>query len=216
MQASSSRSALFGLVLSLALPGFALAEGSGPSGPPPPMPSTPAVQPQSPEEKALEDRRQAEDLYNSAYKDVDKAKAELAEAESLSAAGDAKLADKAKKKSESATKRFQKSVDKFQRATQLAPDYHEAWNMLGFCLRKSGDTQKAMQAYWECLRLKPDYVPAHEYLGEAYLEAGNLEKAQAELAWLKDRDPALAAQLDKKIQKFAEIQNAAKTPSGSN
>jgi tetratricopeptide (TPR) repeat protein len=158
----------------------------------------------SPEEKALADRHTAEGLYADGYKECDKAKAELAEAESLSALSDPKALDKAKKKTDSAQKRLAKQIDKFQAATNLDPKYHEAWNMLGFCLRKTGETQKALQAYWECLRLKPDYAPAHEYLGEAYLEQGNIEKAQTELTWLKDKDATLAAELDKRVTKYMQ------------
>ena len=208
-------------VLAVSAPQFSVASGS--NEPPPMPPSNPSLppeadrQPESPEEKAAVNRHDAEELYAHAYKEADKAKLELAEAESLSALGDAKSADKAKKKHESAVKRLGKQVDKFMRATQLDPDYYEAWNMLGYSLRKTGDSKKAFEAYWECLRLKPDYVPAHEYLGEAYLEAGNLEKAQTELTWLKDKDAALAAQLEKHIQKYMETHpEPATTGSGSN
>lgn len=212
--------------LALVSPRLSSASGGGepPSMPPPsPSPSAQPTQPMSPEEKAAADRHTAEGLYADGYKECDKAKAEMAEAESLSALTDPKALDKAKKKSESAQKRLAKQIDKFETATQLDPKYHEAWNMLGFCLRKTGDSQKALQAYWECLRLKPDYAPAHEYLGEAYLEAGNLEKAQTELAWLKDKDATLAAELDKKVAKYLQAHPqtapAASTPasgSGSN
>jgi len=189
-----------------AMPPFAHASGSEPSAPPmppPSMPSTPPAQPMSPEEKAAMDRKEAQELYADAYKECDKAKAEMEEADALAKAGDAKSAEKAKKKTDSAQKRLSKQISKFQRATELDPKYHEAWNMLGFCLRKTGDSQKAFQAYWECLRLAPDYAPAHEYLGEAYLQAGNLEKAQGELAWLKDKDAKLAAELEKHITAYS-------------
>ncbi|HKA24436.1 MAG TPA: tetratricopeptide repeat protein [Candidatus Eisenbacteria bacterium] len=208
------------LLLAWAGPRPSAASGGGepPSMPPPsPPPSATPEQPMSPEEKAAADRKNAESLYADGYKECDKAKAELAEAESLSALSDPKAADKAKKKTDSAQKRLSKQIDKFQQATTLDPKYHEAWNMLGFCLRKTGDNQKALQAYWECLRLAPDYAPAHEYLGEAYLEAGNLDKAQAELLWLKDKDATLAAQLDKKVTKYmqAHPQTAPASSGGS-
>ena len=208
---SDSRRALALLVacavLACAMPRLSFASGGGepPSMPPPSQPSTqPADQPMSPEEKAAADRKTAEGLYADGYKECDKAKADLAMAESLSTLSDPKSMDKAKKLSESAQKRLSKQIDKFLTATNLDPKYHEAWNMLGFCLRKTGDTTKALTAYWTCLQLKPDYAPAHEYLGEAYLEAGNLEKAQGELTWLKDKDPELAAELDKKVTKYMQ------------
>lgn len=150
------------------------------------------------------DRRDAEALYASGWNEVEKARAEMVEADSLTALADPKLAAKAKKKSESANKRLQKAADRFLEATRLSREYHEAWNMLGFCYRKLGDQQKAFQAYWECLRLKPDFAPAHEYLGEAYLSAGNLEKAKGELAWLKEKQAPEAATLEKAIAKYEQ------------
>ena len=195
-------------LLACATPRFSRASGGGepPSMPPPSPPPTaqPADQPMSPEEKAAADRKTAEELYADGYKECDKAKADLAMSDSLAGLSDPKALDKAKKLSESAQKRLAKQIDKFLTATNLDPKYHEAWNMLGFCLRKTGDTQKALTAYWTCLQLKPDYAPAHEYLGEAYLEAGNLENAQGELTWLKDKDATLAAELDKKVAKYVQ------------
>jgi tetratricopeptide (TPR) repeat protein len=186
------------LALALASPP-ARAEGGRPPSDPSPMPSLPTERQPTPEEKALMDRREAEGMYASAWKDVQKARAEMAEAESLLAFTDSKVPEKAKKKSDSATKRLRRSADQFEAATKLSPDYHEAWNMLGYCWRKLGDQQKALQAYWECLRLAPDYAPAHEYLGEAYLQSGNLAKAKDELAWLDAKKAAEAESLRKSI-----------------
>jgi Flp pilus assembly protein TadD len=197
-------------VLACAMPRLSSASGGGepssmPSSPPPQPTTLQADQPMSPEQKAAADRKTAEGLYADGYKECDKAKADLAMADSLSTlTHDPKAMDKAKKLSEGAQKRLAKQIDKFMTATNLDPKYHEAWNMLGYCLRKTGDTQKALTAYWTCLQIKPDYAPAHEYLGEAYLEAGNLEKAQAELTWLKDKDAQLAAELDKKVAQYVQ------------
>src|SRR5438552_382990 len=72
--------------LACASPRLASASGGGepPSMPPSsPPPSSASVQPMLPEEKAAADRHTAEGLYADGYKECDKAKQELAEAESL-------------------------------------------------------------------------------------------------------------------------------------
>ena len=161
--------------------------GSMPSPPPTPSTTFPAGQPQSPEEKAAMDQAHAVDLYKEAYREVDKAKAELAEAATMRAAAgtDAKALKKADDKEKSAQKRLEKSRDKFIEVTTLDPKNADGWNMLGFTRRRTGDTKGAFDAYWKCLALKPEHFGAHEYMGEAYLQDNKLTEARAELTWLK-------------------------------
>ena len=188
------------------------ARGNGGSMPPPPSstPSSfPAAEEQTPEERLVADRRQAEDLYRSAYKDVEHAKAEWQEADSLAVRTDAKAAENAKKKRDSATRRFGKALEGFQSASKLAPDFADAWNMVGYCYRRTGDLEKSFQAYWECLKLKPDHEGAHEYLGEAYLLAGQPDRALSELAWLRERKSLEAANLEASLARYRKDHPAA-------
>jgi len=67
------------------------------------------------------------------------------------------------------------------------PTYYEAWNMVGYCSRKSGDLKRSFQAYEKCLLIEPEYAQAHEYLGEAYLMSGDVAKAKEQLLWLVSR-----------------------------
>ena len=174
---------------------YARADGGGaPSMPPPSTPTSTMdnTQQQSPEEKAAEDKRQADELYAQAYREVDKAKQELADAEQLRAQAKAaaandqkKLAKQADDKADSARKRMEKSRDKFDQVTVLDPQNADGWNMLGFTKRKTGDLDGAFQAYWKCLAIKPEHFGAHEYMGEADLEKGKLDDAKKELAWLQ-------------------------------
>ena len=174
-------------ILALALvAGSALADGGGSA--PPPMPSNPPPGAQapalSPEERAAIAKKKAEDTYAAAYRDVEKAQQEMQEAGTLRAAGDEKSVKKAAKSEESATKRLKKTADKFREVVAVIPDHANAWNMLGYSLRMSGDNDGAFQAYWKCLEIDPQHAGAHEYLGEAYLKTGKLEQARGELAWL--------------------------------
>ena len=160
-------------------PVVALADGGG--MPAPPTSGQPAWSSTMSKEDA--GKLKAAEIYAQAYREIDKAKAELAQAEKL------KLSDmkQSTAKAASAQKRLEKSRDKLVEATKLDPTNADAWNMLGFSRRKTGDRQGAFDAYWKCLALKPEHLGAHEYMGEAYLEEGKIKEARAELAWLKKK-----------------------------
>lgn len=55
----------------------------------------------------------------------------------------------------------------YRQATRLNTAFPEAWNGLGFALRKLGRYDESIRAYHEVLRLRPKYPQALEYLGEA-------------------------------------------------
>jgi Tfp pilus assembly protein PilF len=129
-----------------------------------------------------------------------------ADAEKIYAKG-WELAEEAKKelaagKSDSAKKRFGKALKKFNEATELDPSYYQAWNMVGFCSRKSGDLKRAFAAYQKCLEIEPEYAEAHEYLGEAYLMSGDTARAKEQLAWLRSRKSEEAEELAEKVEAY--------------
>lgn len=163
----------------LAVPAIAFADGGG--MPAPPTSGAPAYSSTMSKEDA--GKLKSAELYAQAYREIDKAKGELAQAEKLKLS-DVKQADA---KTASAQKRLEKSRDKLVEATKEDPTNADAWNMLGFTRRKTGDRPGAFDAYWKCLGLKPDHIGAHEYMGEAYLEDGKLQQAREELKWLKKK-----------------------------
>ena len=119
-------------------------------------------------------------------------------------------------KGDDAKKKFGKALKKFGRATELDSKYYEAWNMVGYCSRQTGDLKRAFDAYDRCLALAPDYEEAHEYLGEAYLKMGDLAKAKEQLGWLRSRKSKEADELEWKIAQAegrAPVPPAAETPS---
>jgi cytochrome c-type biogenesis protein CcmH/NrfG len=160
-------------------PVVALADGGG--MPAPPTSGQPAWSSTMSKEDA--GKLKAAEIYAQAYREIDKAKAELAQAEKLKLS-DMKQADA---KTASAQKRLEKSRDKLAEAVKQDPTNADAWNMLGFTRRKTGDRPGAFDAYWKCLGIKADHIGAHEYLGEAYLEEGKLAQAKEELEWLKKK-----------------------------
>jgi tetratricopeptide (TPR) repeat protein len=60
----------------------------------------------------------------------------------------------------------------------------DAYNLLGFALRKSGDYKNALTYYKIALDYDRDHKGAHEYLGELYVETKQPEKAREHLAIL--------------------------------
>jgi tetratricopeptide (TPR) repeat protein len=184
------RAALACSILALfALAPLALASGSAPSPPPrqepPPSEASPAGFGKSPDSSAAPSRADAEKIYAKGWEISEDAKKELA-------AG----------KADSAKKKFGKALKKFKDAVDMDPTYFEAWNMVGYCSRKSGDLKRSFEAYEKCLLIQPEYAQAHEYLGEAYLMSGDLAKAKEQLLWLVSRKSEQAGELATKIDEF--------------
>jgi tetratricopeptide (TPR) repeat protein len=73
--------------------------------------------------------------------------------------------------------KYDDAIVSFKKAIALNANYAEAYNMLGFCTRKLGNTADAFTFYDKALALKPNFPEAREYYGEAYLQAGDLTKA---------------------------------------
>ena len=78
------------------------------------------------------------------------------------------------------------AIEMFTTATRENPQSADAFNMLAYSYRKSGDLDNAFTNYDKALALDPDHEEAHEYLGEAYLAAGDVAKAEEQLAKLDD------------------------------
>ena len=64
------------------------------------------------------------------------------------------------------------------------PRNADAYNLLGFATRKSGDANGSIQYYNQALTIDPKHLGAHEYIGEAYLMLGRVPDAEQELARL--------------------------------
>jgi len=179
----------FVALISLALlctPSISRAAGSSPPPPPPPreMPSANASAGQT-DSTMIPGRADAEKSYKKGWEISEDAKKQLA-------AG----------KQDDAKKKFGKALKKFREATDYDPKYFEAWNMVGFCSRKSGDLKGSFEAYHKCLEIEPEYAQAHEYLGEAYLMTNDLAKAKEQLLWLVSRKSDQAGELATKIEAF--------------
>lgn len=61
------------------------------------------------------------------------------------------------------------------------PSNADAYNLMGYSLRKSGDHDRALGFYLKAIKLNPKLKAAHEYLGELYVEVGQITKAKEQL-----------------------------------
>jgi tetratricopeptide (TPR) repeat protein len=57
----------------------------------------------------------------------------------------------------------------------------DAYNWLGYAVRRNGDPARAVPIYQKALDIDPKHRGAHEYIGEAYLMLGDVERARQHL-----------------------------------
>ncbi|HZQ01731.1 MAG TPA: tetratricopeptide repeat protein [Reyranella sp.] len=64
------------------------------------------------------------------------------------------------------------------------PRNADAYNLMGYATRKSGDPNGSLVYYNQALGIDPKHLGAHEYVGEAYLQLDRLPEAEQHLARL--------------------------------
>ena len=83
-------------------------------------------------------------------------------------------------------KDWAQAIGLLKKVTAAEPANPEAFNLLGFATRKSGDARGSLQYYQQALTLDPKHIGAHEYIGEAYLMLDELPRAEEHLRKLND------------------------------
>lgn len=78
------------------------------------------------------------------------------------------------------------AIGLLRKVTAAEPGNPEAFNLLGYATRKSGDARGSLQYYQQALTLDPKHIGAHEYIGEAYLLLDDLARAEEHLRKLDD------------------------------
>ena len=79
---------------------------------------------------------------------------------------------------------FRNALPLLQQVVQKDPRNADAYNLMGYAVRSSGDPNGSLQYYQQALAIDPRHLGAHEYLGEAYLMLNRLPDAEQELARL--------------------------------
>lgn len=72
---------------------------------------------------------------------------------------------------------FDKSVIACQKALDLRPDYHPAWNNLGIAYYYLGKIDESEQCHLRAISIRPDYASAHASLGAVYIGRNEPQKA---------------------------------------
>lgn len=74
---------------------------------------------------------------------------------------------------------FQKALNEFQGAIELSPTLFQAYNGMGYALRKMGNYTKALEMYDRAIEMAPGlYTEAMEYRAEAYLGLNRIDDAK--------------------------------------
>jgi predicted Zn-dependent protease len=92
--------------------------------------------------------------------------------------------DYAKAKAMIEAKDYKGALPLLQQVVAKNPKNADAYNLMGYATRKSGDANGALQFYNQALGIDPKHLGAHEYVGEAYLQLGKLKEAEVELSKL--------------------------------
>jgi len=79
---------------------------------------------------------------------------------------------------------YQNALPLLQQVVAKDPKNADAYNLMGFALRKSGNPQGSLQYYQYALSIDARHIGAHEYIGEAYLMLDRLPEAEQHLARL--------------------------------
>jgi Flp pilus assembly protein TadD len=81
-------------------------------------------------------------------------------------------------------KNYKEAVPLLQQVVAKEPKNADAFNLLGYATRKSGNPQGSLQYYTTALQIDPKHLGANEYIGEAYLMLDQPQQAEQHLARL--------------------------------
>ena len=102
--------------------------------------------------------------------------------------------------------RYEKAMKQLRKAVKKDKQNADAWNLLGFAARKSGDLEASADAYSKALALDPAHKGALEYQGELFITQGNIEQAKSNLAKLVELCPNGCDERSKLEQALAKLQ----------
>ncbi|HEY6980722.1 tetratricopeptide repeat protein [Reyranella sp.] len=81
-------------------------------------------------------------------------------------------------------KDYKGAMPLLQQVVAKDPKNADAYTLMGYATRKSGDPNGSLQYYNQALSLDPKHIGAHEYIGEAYLMLDRPAEAEQQLARL--------------------------------
>ena len=84
---------------------------------------------------------------------------------------------------------FSKAIEEYKKATEIAPTYSTAFNILGYAYRQSGDNASAEQAFRKYIELIPTDPNPYDSLAELLLKEGKFDEAIAQYQKALSIDP---------------------------
>lgn len=81
-------------------------------------------------------------------------------------------------------KNYAGAIPLLQQVVAKNPKDADAYTLIGYATRKSGDANGSLQFYQYALNIDPKHIGAHEYIGEAYLMLDRPAEAEQHLARL--------------------------------
>jgi tetratricopeptide (TPR) repeat protein len=75
---------------------------------------------------------------------------------------------------------FPQAVEHYRKATELAPDYSSAFNILGYAYRQNGDFENAEKAFQKYIELIPGDPNPYDSYAELLLKMGRFEESIAQ------------------------------------
>jgi Flp pilus assembly protein TadD len=81
-------------------------------------------------------------------------------------------------------KDYRGALPLLQQVVAKEPRNADAYNLMGYATRKSGDPSGSLQYYTQALSIDPKHLGANEYIGEAYLMLDQPQQAEQHLARL--------------------------------
>ncbi|CAN5907707.1 tetratricopeptide repeat protein [soil metagenome] len=81
-------------------------------------------------------------------------------------------------------KDYTNALPLLQQVVTKDPRNADAYNLMGYATRKSGNANGSLQYYQQALAIDPKHIGAYEYLGEAYLMLDRPAEADQMLARL--------------------------------
>lgn len=88
---------------------------------------------------------------------------------------------------------FAKAIEHYKKATELAPNYSPAYNILGYAYRQSGDYANAEQAFKKYIELIPNDPNPYDSYAELLLKMGKYEDSIAQYRKALNIDPNFVA-----------------------
>ncbi len=81
-------------------------------------------------------------------------------------------------------KDYKGALPLLQQVVAKEPKNADAYNLMGYATRKSGNPNGSLQYYTQAIQIDPKHLGAHEYIGEAYLMLDQPQQAEQHLARL--------------------------------